>query len=626
MTRLIPVLAIALLPVACTHGTPRTSHPPITNPESQPPRTGGSLHAFTSWQQLRDVMASVANARRIAQQEELAKWRDECRKGARSEAEARACSTLMLSRSESVSVSAVAETSITNNQHAGVDEGDIVKRTGNILIVLRRGRLFTIDIGGGQLDSLAVADAFGPHVDGVDGAWYDELLVWERTVVVIGYSYKRGGTEIGLFDLGYRGDLQHRATYHLRSDDYYSAGNYASRLIGNRLVMFTSLRLPENVDPNAWLPALRRWDSRASHRSFDTIAPINRVFQPVAPLGDHPTIHTLTVCNLAAISLECEASVVLGDALTEYYASPTAAYVWTTDWKAESQSRSILYRMPFDATPVSAVGVSGRPTDQLGFLEDAEEHLNVVAVQENKAVTLLRLHLSSFSDGSLAAPAWAYRQVAQGDFAIARYAGGYVLVSARTFEGDEASERMVAVTPVGNGSPVSLELPHGVERIEPMGAHAVVVGTKDDALLMTAIRLGPRPAVAGTLVHPDASQSEYRSHGFFYRADSPDEGVLGLPVATKKAKDEDTWDRPAGILFVRNSNLTFVAAGTLDPRPATEIDDHCRASCVDWYGTARPIFIENRLFALSGYAMVEGRLVNGRVKSAGRLDFTPRVP
>jgi hypothetical protein len=627
MTRFLLVLATLLSAVACTHVTPGATGTPNRGSHlANPNGNKRSLKAFGSLQQLQELMASVQNARRVAQQKELAIVRAQCRKWARSDADVRACSTIELSLGETVSVASGTVGSITNNQHAGVDEGDIVKRVDDVLIVLRRGRLFTIGIGGGQLDSLAVADAFGPEADGVeaDATWYDELLVWQRTVIVVGYSYERGGTEIGLFDLGDNGELQHRATYHLRSDDYYSASNYASRLIGDRLVLFTSLRLPENVDPDAWLPALRRWDPRGSNAPFETIAPISRVFQPIAPLGENPTIHTLTVCTLAALAFECEANVALGDGLTAYYASPTAAYAWTTAWNGNRPSRSVLYRMPFDGAPVSAVRVAGHPPDQLAFREDARDHLNVVVAHENDAVTLLRLPLSWFSDGSVDAPTWSYRPIAHGGAVIARFVGDYVLVATPTFDADAKRGRRVVVTAVEDPSTVSLELPHGVERIEPMGAHAVIVGTDHGSLVMTAIRIGPRPTIAGTLVHPDLSPSEHRSHGFFYRQDSPDDGVFGLPIATRGGND-DGWDRPARILFIRNRGLTFVTAGTLDPSPPMAADDGCRASCIDWYGTARPIFIEDRLFALSGYAMVGGRLVDGRVERTGGLDFTPRI-
>ena len=124
--------------------------------------------------------------------------------------------------------SAGKEESVTNTQHARVDEGGIVKVHGDHLVVLRRGRLFTVAIGDGALKPISSVNAFGPDID-PNGTWYDEMLVSADTVVVIGYSYQRGGTEVGLFDINSDGGLAYRSTYHLRSNDYYSSRNYASR-------------------------------------------------------------------------------------------------------------------------------------------------------------------------------------------------------------------------------------------------------------------------------------------------------------------------------------------------------------------------------------------------------------
>lgn len=66
--------------------------------------------------------------------------------------------------------------SITNTQHAGVDEGGIVEVHGDHLVVLRRGRLFTVKVGDDSLTPIAHVDAFGPDV-APRGAWYDEMLV-----------------------------------------------------------------------------------------------------------------------------------------------------------------------------------------------------------------------------------------------------------------------------------------------------------------------------------------------------------------------------------------------------------------------------------------------------------------
>ena len=48
---------------------------------------------------------------------------------------------------------------ITNNQEEGVDEGGIVKNIGDHLTVLRKGRLFAVDVSGAprQSDSVRVA-------------------------------------------------------------------------------------------------------------------------------------------------------------------------------------------------------------------------------------------------------------------------------------------------------------------------------------------------------------------------------------------------------------------------------------------------------------------------------------
>src|SRR5262249_12101203 len=158
--------------------------------------------------------------------------------------------------------------SVTNVQHAGVDEGGIVKVHGNHLVVLRRGRLFTIAIGGNALEPVSSVDAFAPDID-PRSTWYDEMLVSQDTIAVIGYSYERGGTEIGLFNIDSAGKLSYRSTYHLRSNDYYSSRNYASRLIGTKLIFYTPLYLyPAPHDPFHSFPALRKWHKGAAKGEF----------------------------------------------------------------------------------------------------------------------------------------------------------------------------------------------------------------------------------------------------------------------------------------------------------------------------------------------------------------------
>ena len=314
--------------------------------------------------------------------------------------------------------------SITNVQHAGVDEGDIVKLHGNYLVVLRRGRLYTISLQNAGLTPVSSVNAYGPDID-PSGAWYDEMMIYGDTIAVIGYSYQRGGTEVGLFTITDEGKLSYRSTYHLRSNDYYSSRNYASRLIGSKLVFYSPLYLYYGADPLNGMPAIRKWHKGADASEFHRISTPSDVYRPnvaVDSMGD-ATLHTVTVCDLASRELNCKATSVVGPAGRVFYVSPTSVYVWCTDWHRRGAGRSLLYRMPLDGGSPTALEVQGSPVDQFSFLESSDGYLNVLVLQEGGGdgmwnaelhtgdLSLLRIPVASFADGSSAAPLSSYRKL-----------------------------------------------------------------------------------------------------------------------------------------------------------------------------------------------------------------------
>jgi hypothetical protein len=535
--------------------------------------------------------------------------------------------------------------SITNTQHAGVDEGGIVKLHGDHLVVLRRGRLFTVAVGDGALKPISAVDAFGPDIN-PRYTWYDEMLVSADTVAVIGYSYERGGTEVGLFNIDRAGNLSYRSTYHLRSNDYYSSRNYASRLIGSKLIFYTPLYLsPYSDDPTSQFPAVRKWHKGATASEFQRIVSATHVYRPERQLN--PTyglaLHTVTVCDLAQNDFKCDATAVLGPAGRVFYVSPESVYVWTTDWSRygqQSKESSTLYRMPLDGSSPSAIGVSGSPVDQFSFLESEDKHINVL-VRSNSAgdgmwgaevaagdVALMRVALSSFNDGSQNASSWSYHPLPKpaGYTFQNRFVGNYLLYGTGSGWGapqnNKASLYAVRWT---DGDITELSLTHGVDRIEALGSDAIAVGTDGKDLHFTAVRLGDSPEVADEFIRKDASQGELRSQGFFYKPDGPDSGVLGLPISVPgRSGYQHLFQGSAAILFLRNDALHFEELGELGAESDKAIDDGCRASCVDWYGNSRPLFVRGRVLALLGYEIVEGSLKDGRMRETRRINYAPQ--
>jgi len=171
-----------------------------------------------------------------------------------------------------------------------------------------------------------------------------------------------------------------------------------------------------------------------------------------------------------------------------------------------------------------------------------------------------------------------------------------------------------------------LKVNHGVDRIEALGSDAIVVGTDGSNLRFSAIRLGASPEVADEYIRKGASQGELRSHGFFYKPDGPNSGVLGLPISVPgRSGYKHLFQDSAAILFLRNNGLHFEEIGELGAQSEKAVDDSCRASCVDWYGNSRPLFVRGRIIAMLGYELVEGTVKEGRMRELRRVNYSPQA-
>jgi hypothetical protein len=544
--------------------------------------------------------------------------------------------------------------SITNTQEAGVDEGGIVKVHGDHLVVLRRGRLFTIHIGDNSLAPVAKVDVFPPGRRG--DAWYDEMLVSDDTIVVIGFSYQESATEIGLFDIDAAGGLRHRSTQYLRSNDYYSSRNYASRLIGDKLVFYMpyammNYRYVENeyrMEPS--FPSVRRQGAN----DWDQIISAQQIYRPIQRI-DWPFLHTVVTCDLSNPRFACSAQSIVGPYSRNFYVSNEAVYVWVSGGYSDSfvddpanaagtelpagEPTSIVYRLPLVRGEVGALRVWGTPTDQFSFKESRDGYLNVLVRAEGGGemmwnaevsagdLAMLRVRTSEMSSQVLAAPASSYKSLmrpARGYSLQNRFVGDYVLYGTGNswdYYNPDYDSRVFVYRYGGGEEPHAVELGHGVDRIEVMGQDAVVVGSEGQNLVFSAIDLGVRPERAGRYVQENAMQGETRSHGFFFRSDADGEGVLGLPI---RRAGNPGWaqlvEESASVLYLRVQHLDFDRLGELAGR-STSQNDACVVSCVDWYGNARPIFLDGRVFALLGYELVEGRIDGGNITETRRTNF-----
>ena len=292
--------------------------------------------------------------------------------------------------------------SITNNQEAGVDEGGIVKVHGDHFVILRRGRLFSVRTLSGddeeELKPISVADAYPSGSQ--EGTWYDELLIHENRIVVIGYSYQRSATEIGLFDIDDAGKITHRGTSFLRSWDYYSSRNYASRLVGDKLIFYmpSTLSVRESpIETEENLLAVQDYETKTSDSEreddWQGIVQATDIFQPVqATIA--PVLHAVVQCDLSKEAIDCSAQGVLGPWSRSFYVTSEAVYLWVASSRPfmiheeEDMDRvsreALVYRLPLDGADPTAILLEGSPVDQFSFKAEEKEggHFNLF-LQDN---------------------------------------------------------------------------------------------------------------------------------------------------------------------------------------------------------------------------------------------------
>ncbi|OQW56849.1 MAG: hypothetical protein A4S17_13265 [Proteobacteria bacterium HN_bin10] len=570
-------------------------------------------------------------------------------------------------------IATVSGETITNVQTAGVDEGDIVKMIGRFLIVLQDGRLFSVDTGASSED-LALVDRIDIYRRNDADAWYDEILVHENRILVTGFSYGENATEFSVFSLGEDGRFTRESVYYLSSDDYYDTENYATRLVNGNLVIYTPLDVSglSRGQRIQW-PLVRRWlrdgefeaEMTRGQRLFDG----SDIYRPIQPTLE-PTVHTISVCPLGSSrpgdELNCRSTAITGPRRREFYVSNDHVYLWLgsdeydyprrmdgggCDTKPEAAftraNEAALFQISLDSGQPMALFVRGQPYDQMS-LEATDSAFHALAVwldercddyPEDLPLRFFSTPLTAFSVRPHAAPEAHFTPLpGPGGRALEnRFAVGYLVYGGRNNwssyppqDREDLSARVVAVPIETPSAAMALEAPHNIIRVESIGVRAVLTGYRNaDSLSVSVLDLQGLPRFTATAELAGRYESEGRSHAFNAAPDEHGSGLMGLPTVQAERRAGRWWwnSESSDVSFLsvdRAGAITTLGELTSDAAENSDPSYVCEVSCIDWYGNSRPIFAHNRVFALSGTELIEGRVAGGRIGETGRVNLTAR--
>jgi hypothetical protein len=535
---------------------------------------------------------------------------------------------------------------ITNNQEAGVDEGDIVKKTGDRLLVLRGDVLYSVLIRRDGQDVLELADQLKLAVDkSGEEVWYDEILAFGDRVILLGFNYGQEDpvAEVHLFRLDADGRLQRDGRFWLKTDDYFSDENYGARLQGDKLLI--SLSMPLKLQGEMRWP---EWSRRDVPRpAWQALVEAEDLYFPVLPSRD-PHVHVVLQCPLSGLGgeLDCRATGVVANSESVLYATPAHVFLALGAWDAaafaqrrfhpdawrsnlpESQQeawrRTALMRIPFDAGALPGVAIVPgwvrKPVEFSGTPDGGLYLLSSLTDGEEGQSGLFRLEPGDFSStpGPMPMPR---ALVPISDWPSVRFSPRAVWVG-RThwYVGEEQQSAEIHVQPLDGSAARQIVLPHSADQLQPAFGRMLVVGARaDETLAMSWIGDAPQLAVHSTVAFEGRLMAERRSHSLNFGQLRGGTRLFSLPVMARQPDhdDYDYFERASDIQYVELASDRLRDGGVLDMQDPGAVP--CE-DCDDWYGNARAFVVGDRLFALSANLLKEsrwdGRLVRERRRVA----------
>ena len=547
---------------------------------------------------------------------------------------------------------------ITNNQVEGVDEGDIVKLYNGFLIILRNGKLFSVDIGTAQsahLEKIDEIDAFPPGWK--HDAYFDEILIDEGVILVIGYNNNLDATELTRFDIDSSGYFSYNDSYIIKSDDYFSEGNYASRLYMHNYTSYIpiNLSLYDSLDNQlpyiAKVPAGFKGDE--SLLQWDELINIENIYYPILDLTD-PVLHSFISCPLAADELRCNSVGVISSGRSEYYVNGDFVYLWTSGWKEKALLNDYLdldydlnyyysnswlnskigdiksleklyspmvYRISVNDFTVDAIQVKGMPVSQFSFYYN-ENSFYMLSKNGRDESQLLRIPDYLFNQRASNRAQLVTNLYDLPNSVSNRFIQNHLVIGNKSEYYADSDSSLILVD-IRSGFETKVDLVHNASRIEAINEKAFIVGNTIDKDMGVTLLSTDNPDIMQQTILLDRLEGESRSHAFNFKY-IDDFLLAGITTQAKEAGQNDHgfyyWNEnvASDITFIGGEdNFDFVGELNSQAKPVK----NCHFSCTDWYGNSRPIFIGERIFALTGDELIEAGLYNDGIVEIIRINL-----
>ncbi|MGH1374580.1 MAG: beta-propeller domain-containing protein [Cellvibrionaceae bacterium] len=559
---------------------------------------------------------------------------------------------------------ATANPVITNNQEAGVDEGDIVKVIGDYFVILRQGKLYAVRMASDS-HALTPTDSINVIKPGWEHqAWIDELLVYQNYLVVIGYAYQgvlsEGTTEFNILQLSDDGTFKHINTYVIRSADYFSSENYATRIIDGELVFNFPVPLyempVEREQAQLEFAQIGRLpDTPEQKITWSSLLVVEDIYKPVETTL-FPALHVFVKCELRTELDNCQSAGVISSQFeipsyvttkSIYFAAQSLRPEYLIDAEFDysiegnfNYSDFHLYRIDLKDFAVNDIGIKGMPLNQFSFQETVNG-LNLVTGWELESADI-EFYLQKIEKEDFKSPD--HEQVNttligefDGDnYYTTRFTNIWLAIGEIYNYWQKPPKTTFNVQLVSTIDDVRFEIPlsHTADRLELTDNALLVMGYREEGTELTAslITDTDSPSVQSSYDFTGIYEGEARSHGFNFTHYPSGERIFGFTSQWKEGRSKnnaylDYQESPSDIVFMHiDESLQMQQLTTFESMQKPEKQTYdCDVSCYDWYGNTRPFFLGGKVYGLTGYELIQGVFKDGQVTEEYRVDYRKNI-
>ncbi|MDA3933875.1 MAG: hypothetical protein PF630_06065 [Gammaproteobacteria bacterium] len=540
-------------------------------------------------------------------------------------------------------------------QSSELEGPEIAKVVGENILILRGDYIHNIQISSNEKAALNKIQSIQLQRELVGHEVLDGLTIVENGVLAFRFNFKGTSSSINVLTWDKSRLLKPAGIIEIEPSNLPDKHNKAIGISNGKLLYRLNVDLNKS---NEWV--WQRWRSVINGKPgawHDLIDP-SSVLMPVLPVFE-PRLYAVLQCDLdklKQLQMQCQTHGVISEGWSHLYVSETAAYIASDTgqnetfemdefspyrWQIETDKRYrdlrqvLIYRFPLDSN--ESPGITGMAGSKGIFREIGDQLIALDELSPDPSQRLLGMYRIPLKDFKTQVPKiseerWLVKAISTKDAYVSKHIhDDSILVGESSELLHEFMEIKISskltIQDSSSNHYTQLKLLHSVDRFESMEEHILLSGKNEQGIwymsLLDITTLTTNPP----MIVDRYSNWRTLSNDYNWKKLNNNFILMVLPGKNVCIYRQDMvncgeYNSVSDLVFFTYDGQTLREAGIINMQTGQDRSSDCIGlNCSDWYTNARTVFVDDRIFVLSGNQFAEAHLDNGHVRKLRQVEL-----